>query len=91
MLLGVPVSAGWVDKAAARVSARLGEAGFNDAMIAALAAERILAADETPVNVLGRTAPPAAALEGGEKDPEEKEKTAADAPHVLIVRTPAGG
>src|SRR4029077_6298301 len=29
MLLGIPVSAGWVDKAAARVSAQLGRAGFQ--------------------------------------------------------------
>jgi transposase len=48
MLLGVPVSAGWVDKAAARVSAQLGKAGFDEAMIAALTAEGVLAADETP-------------------------------------------
>jgi transposase len=93
MLLGVPVSAGWVDKAAARVSAQLGKAGFDDAMIAALAAEDMLAADETPVNVLGRDAapPPAARDEQEDKDPEEKaEKTASGAPHVLIVRTPDG-
>ena len=57
MLLGVPVSAGFVDKAAARVSAQLGRAGFDAAMLAALAAEDVLAADETPVNVLDRTAP----------------------------------
>ena len=91
MLLGVPVSAGWVDKAAARVSAQLGQAGFDDAMIAALTAGDVLAADETPVNVLGKTAPqPAAREEEQEKDPEEKEKAAAGAPHVLIVRTPDG-
>jgi Transposase IS66 family len=58
-------------------------------MIAALAAEEVLAADETPVNVLDKTAPPPAAREQDE-DPEEKEKAAAGAPHVLIVRTPAG-
>ena len=57
MLLGMPVSAGWVDKAAARVTAQLGQAGFDEAMIAALAAEDVLAADETPVNVLDKTAP----------------------------------
>ncbi len=92
MLLGVPVSAGWVDKAAARVCARLGKAGFDDAMVAALTAEDVLAADETPVNVLGKTAPQPAAREEEkeEKDPEEKEKAAAGAPHVLIVRTPDG-
>jgi hypothetical protein len=56
MLLGIEVSAGFVDKAAARVSARLGRAGFDAAMLAALAAEDVLAADETPVNVLDRTA-----------------------------------
>ena len=92
MLLGIPVSAGWVDKAAARVSAQLGKAGFDDAMIAALSAEQVLAADETPVNVLGKTVPPAAVpQEREEADPEEKEgKAAAGAPHVLIARTPDG-
>ena len=55
MLLGVRVSAGWVDKAAARVNAQLGRAGFDEAMIAALAGEDVLAADETPVSVLDKT------------------------------------
>jgi transposase len=91
MLLSVPVSAGWVDKAAARVSAQLGKAGFDEAMIAALAAEPVLAADETPVNVLDKTAPhPAGQQEKEEADPGEKDKAAAGAPHVLIVRTPDG-
>ena len=91
MLLGVPVSAGWVDKAAGRVAAQLGKAGFGDAMIAALAAEDVLAADETPVNVLDRSVPPAPVQEEKEEaDPEEKAKAAAGAPHVLIVRTPDG-
>ena len=96
MLLGVPVSAGWVDKAAARVSAQLGKAGFDDAMSAALTAEDVLAADETPVNVLDRTVLPALAPAREEEkeeeaDPEEKEgKAAAGAPHVLITRTPDG-
>ena len=57
MLLGTEVSAGWVDKAAARVSAQLGKAGFDEAMLAALAAEDVLAADETPVNVLDGARP----------------------------------
>jgi hypothetical protein len=92
MLLGVPVSAGWVDKAAARISAQLGKGGFDDAMIAALTGEKVLAADETPVNVLDKAVPPAPAPEEGKQDndPEEKKKTAAGAPHVLIVRTPDG-
>jgi hypothetical protein len=89
MLLGTDVSAGWVDKAVARVSARLDAAGFGDAMTAALAAEDVLAADETPVNVLDKSPLPAPAP--GEADPEEKDgKAAAGAPHVLIVRTPDG-
>lgn len=92
MLTGEDVSAGWVDKAVARVSARLKTAGFDDAMTAALAAEDVLAADETPVNVLDKTPVPASEPgEAGEADPEEKDgKTAAGAPHVLIVTTPDG-
>jgi transposase len=90
MLLGIEVSAGWVDKAASRVNAQLTAAGFDDAMIAALAAGDVLAADETPVNVLDKAPQPAPAPDG-EKDPEEKDgKAAAGAPHVLIVRTPDG-
>jgi transposase len=88
MLLGTEVSAGWMDKAVARVNARLRTAGFDDAMIAALAAEDVLAADETPVNVLDKAPVPAAA---GEADLEEKDgKDLAGAPHVLIVTTPDG-
>ena len=93
MLFGVPVSAGWAGKAAARISAQLGRAGFDEAMIAALAGEDVLAADETPVNVLDRTvsaAPAPAQEEREEPDPEEKDKAAAGAPHVLITRTPDG-
>jgi Transposase IS66 family len=91
MLLGVQVSAGWVDKAGARVNAQLGKAGFDAAMLAALAGEDVLAADETPVNLLGGTAPSQAAAEEQEKDPEEKDgKAAPGAPHVLITRTPDG-
>jgi transposase len=91
MLLGTKVSAGWAGKAAARVSAQLRAAGFDDAMIAALAAEDVLAADETPVNVPDKTAPRHAPGETGNSDPQEKDgKDAAGAPHMLIVRTPNG-
>ena len=91
MLLGADVSAGWVDKAVARVSAQLGTSGFGEAMTAALAAEDVLAADETPVNVLDKSPLPAPAPEeAAEADPEEKDERAAGAPHVLIVRTPDG-
>ena len=61
MLLGVPASAGWVDKAGAPLSRQLEQAGFDAAMCAALAAEPVLAADETPVNVLAPGAPAQAA------------------------------
>jgi transposase len=77
MLLGVPVSPGFVDGASERLSSRLDEAGFDEAMQAALEAEPVLAADETPVNLLD----PHAGL--AEED--------AGAPHVLVVRTPHAG
>jgi len=89
MLLGVPVSPGWVDKAAARLARKLAEAGFEEAMEAALAAEDALAAGETPVNVVDRTplpVPPAG--EGGdEAGPGEEQKAESGAPHVLAIRT----
>lgn len=78
MLLGVPVSAGFVDRASARLDEKLQAAGFDDAMQAALAGEPALGADETPVNVLARG-----------RDPETGEE-AEGAPHVLIVRPPGG-
>jgi len=93
MLLGADVSAGWVDKASSRLSALLGAAGLGEAMLAALASQGVLAADETPVNVLGGDAAPQRppAGEDGEQDPGEKDgKAGAGAPHVLIVRTPDG-
>jgi transposase len=88
MLLGVQVSAGWADKASSRLSAQLATAGFDEAMLAALTAEPVLAADETPVNVLDRAAAPQPGGQDKEEDPEEKDKAATGAPHVLIVRTP---
>ena len=77
MLLGIPVSAGLVDLASERLSARLEEAGFDEAMQAVLEKEPVLAADETPVNLTD----PHAGL--AEED--------AGAPHVLVVRTPHRG
>jgi len=78
MLLGMPVSAGFVDKAASRLDGRLREAGFDDAMQAALAAEPALGADETPVSVLTP-----------EQDPDTGEP-GDGSPHVLIIRPPGG-
>src|SRR5262249_6240470 len=76
MLLGTPVSPGFVDRASARLDGKLQGAGFDDAMRAALAAEPALGADETPVNVL---AP--------DTDPETGEPETGS-PHVLVVRSP---
>jgi hypothetical protein len=44
MLLRTEVSAGWVDKAGARLSALPGRAGLEEAMLAALAGEQAPAA-----------------------------------------------
>jgi transposase len=87
MLPGAPASAGWAGKASARLSARLGAAGFEEAMLAALASEKAPAADETPVSVLDRAVPAAPAAEGT-ADPDEGRPAAAGAPHVMIVATP---
>ena len=54
-------------------------------MLAALAAEKVLAADETPVSVPGR-GPVRAGAE--EADPDDGRPAAAGAAHVMIVRTP---
>jgi hypothetical protein len=73
------------------VNARLQAGGFDEALAAALAAQDVLAADETPVNVLDKTPVPAPGQDdAGEADPEEKDgrKAAAGAPHVLVVTTP---
>jgi hypothetical protein len=91
MLTGQDASSGWVDKAVARVDAGLRAAGFDEAMLAALAAEDVLAADETPVSVTDKTPVPDSGPDG-EADPEEKagKREAAGAPHVLVVTTPDG-
>ena len=52
MLFGVDVSAGFVDRANARLSQRLEKAGFDPAMLAALLTEPVLGADESPVEVI---------------------------------------
>jgi len=78
MLLGMPVSPGFVDNAGTRLDARLADAGFDAAMQAALAAEPALGADETPVSVLAPDTSP----ETGEPE--------TGSPHVLVIRTPGG-
>jgi transposase len=59
MLFGQNVSAGFVDRAAQRLAERLDAAGFEEAMQAALLAEAVLGADESPVNVLRSDTDPA--------------------------------
>jgi transposase len=76
MLTGQQVSAGFVDKANARLAAQLTGAGFEEAMRAALMAEPVLTADESPVEVVT----PA-------KDPDTGQPVPG-APHVMVLRTP---
>jgi transposase len=52
MLTGEQVSAGFVDRANARLAERLTAAGFDDALLATLLAEPVLTADESPVEVV---------------------------------------
>ena len=73
-LLGVPVSTGFVARAHERFADLLAAGGFDEAMIAALRAEAVLCADETPVNVVTNV--------DGDGDPTT------GAPHVVAVRTP---
>ena len=76
MLTGQAVSAGFVDKANARLAAQLTGAGFEEAMRAALMAEPVLTADESPVEVVT----PAKDKDTGQPVP--------GAPHVMVLRTP---
>ena len=73
-LLGAPVSAGFVARAHERLAARLETAGFDAAMTAALRAEPVMCADETPVNVIRNTSEEGIPLAGS--------------PHVVTIRTP---
>src|SRR2546421_6488973 len=73
-LLGSPVCTGFVARAHERFADVLGVAGFDEAMIAALRAEDVLCADETPVNVVDNVQPDGQPAPGS--------------PHVVAVRTP---
>jgi transposase len=75
-LYGQDVSAGFVDRASTRLAGKLTEAGFDTAMLAALMAEPVLAADESPVQVVT----PAIDPDTGQPIP--------GSPHVLAIRTP---
>ena len=73
-LLSAPVSTGFVARALARFAERLAGAGFDEAMKAALRAEDVLCADETPTNVIG-------------KDTDEQGEPLPGSPHAVTVRT----
>jgi transposase len=74
-LLGVPVSAGFVARAAERLADRLAVTGFDEAPKQALHAEDVLCGDETPVNVAF-------------KDLDEHGEPVEGAEHVITIRTP---
>lgn len=74
-LLASPVSTGFVARAHERFAERLDAAGFDEAMVSALAAEPVLCGDETPVNI-------------AHKDTDEHGQPVPGAPHVVAVRTP---
>src|SRR5262249_18151389 len=76
ILYGQPVSAGFVDRANARLAERLSAAGFGEAMQAALLAEPVLTADESPVEVVTPATDP------------ETGQPVQGAPHVMVIRTP---
>src|SRR5215471_10031045 len=76
ILYGQRVSARFVDRANARLAGRLAAAGFGAAMQAALLAEPVLTADESPVEVVT----PACDPETGLPVP--------GSPHVMVIRTP---
>ncbi|MGH3782613.1 MAG: IS66 family transposase [Pseudonocardiaceae bacterium] len=75
MMLGAPVSTGFVARAVERFAQRLAEAGFDDAMKQALRAEEVLCADETPTNVIS-------------KNTDTHGKPVPGAAHAVTVRTP---
>lgn len=75
MLTGQQVSAGFVDRANARLAEQLTAAGFDDALLAALLAKPVLTADESPVEVVTPTT-------------DEDTGQPVGAPHVLVLRTP---
>jgi len=73
-LLGTPVSTGFVARAHERFADLLATAGFDQAMIAALRAEDVLCADETPVNIVANV--------------DSDGQPADGSPHVVTIRTP---
>ena len=73
-LVGAPVSAGFVARAHERLAQRLETGGFDMAVKAALRAEPVMCADESPANVIRNIGEDGAVLAGS--------------PHVVTVQTP---
>jgi hypothetical protein len=76
IVLGQRVSAGFVDRANARLAGQLERGGFETAMRAALLAEPVLTADESPVEVVTPAVDP------------DTGAPVAGSPHVMVIRTP---
>jgi hypothetical protein len=75
IMFGQVVSAGFVDRANQRLADRLTAAGFEQAMLAALLAEPVLTADESPVQVVTPAVDP------------DTGQTVPGSPHVMVIRT----
>jgi transposase len=76
ILFGQRVSAGFVDRANTRLAGQVQAGGFETAMRAALLAERVLTADESPVEVVAPATDPDTGL------------PVPGSPHVMVIRTP---
>jgi transposase len=76
ILTGQRVSAGFVDRASVRLAQQLDRGGFEAAMRAALLAETVLTADESPVEVVTPATDP------------DTGQAVAGSPHVMVIRTP---
>jgi len=76
ILYGQPTSAGFVDRANARLAQRLAAAGFGAAIQAALLTEPVLTADESPVELVSPARDPDTGL------------PVPGSPHVMVIRTP---
>lgn len=77
MLLGTPVSAGFVCQATERLATALAAGGYDESVTAALTGAAVLAADETPVEVITTGV-----------DAEDRPRPGS--PYILTVLAPGG-
>jgi transposase len=78
-LLGADVSSGFIVKAAQRLSTQLEASGFDAAIKAALRAEPVLGADESPVNVVTPD------IDEDTGEPQQ------GSPHLMVINSPDRG